>query len=452
MTDTSALFKRGEEAFQKRNYDYARDLFLNIVTVEPDNEKARKSLYATCLQKNKETGGSGRIRLAIMQGKVSMELAASKNNVPKKIEIAQKYLCDDPMNSKVRTVLAEALKGQGHWSGCAAESELAVQADPKNIAAAKMLVESLVHLDRVTDAQKLLDKIIVFAQDDRDLMKLQRDLAAKMTMSKGFEDAAGRDGFRNALKDADKSAELERASHLVVTEADLAALVERLQAEMDANPTDAKIPKKIGDLYFEKKKDWAEAREWYRRASKLAPQDSTLRDKVDDCSLRIFDEEIEAAVKSADPKLNELKLSRVKFFVQSYQRRVADRPTDMGLRFELGKGFYLTGENDRAIGEFQQAVKDPKRKRESHIYLGMAFQKKRLFDMADTQYGKAEEEGGGVLSQATLLSIWYNRAICNREAGKKAEAIALGKKIMEQDISYRDISALVEKWSANGDA
>lgn len=452
MTDTSALFKKGEEAFQKRNYDYARDLFLNIVEIEPDNEKARKSLYATCLQKNKETGGAGRIRLAIMHGKVSMELAASKNNVPKRIDIAQKYLCDDPMNSKVRTVLAEALKGQGHWSGCAAESELAVQADPKNIAAAKMLVESLVHLDRVTDAQKLLDKIIVFAQDDRDLMKLQRDLAAKMTMSKGFEDSSKEGGFRSALKDADKSAELERAGHLIVTEADLAAVVEQLQAHMDAAPTDAKIPKKIGDLYFEKKKDYHEAREWYRRASKLAPQDSVLRDKVDDCSLRIFDEEIEAATKSADPKLGELKVSRVKFFVQSYLRRVADRPTDMGLRFELGKGFYVSGENDKAIQEFQQAVKDPKRKRESHIYLGMAFQKKRLFDMADTQYGKAEEEAGGVLSQATLLSIWYNRALCNREAGKKAEAISLGKKIMEQDISYRDISALVEKWSANGDA
>jgi tetratricopeptide (TPR) repeat protein len=450
MTDTSALFKRGEEAFQKRNYDYARDLFLNIVTVEPDNEKARKSLYATCLQKNKETGGSGRIRGAIMQGKVSMELAAAKNNVPKKIDIAQKYLCDDPMNSKVRTVLAEALKSQGHWSGCAAESELAVQADPKNIAAAKMLVESLVHLDRVTDAQKLLDKIIVFAQDDRDLMKLQRDLAAKMTMSKGFEDSSKEGGFRSALKDSDRANELERAGHLVVTEADLIAVVERLQADLDAAPTDARIPKKIGDLYYEKKKDYAEAREWYRRASKLAPQDSVLRDKVDDCSLRIFDDEIEAAAKGSDPKLAELKVARVKFFVQSYQRRVADRPTDMGLRFELGKGYYVAGENDKAIHEFQQAVKDPKRKRESHIYLGMAFQKKRLFDMADTQYAKAEEEAGGVLSQATLLSIWYNRALCNREAGKTAEAIAIGKKIMEQDISYRDISALVEKWGANG--
>jgi tetratricopeptide (TPR) repeat protein len=166
--------------------------------------------------------------------------------------------------------------------------------------------------------------------------------------------------------------------------------------------------------------------------------------------MRLLDAEIDQATKNADPKLTELKSNRSKFLVQSYQRRVADRPTDMGLRFELGKGYYVSGENDKAIAEFQQAVKDPKRKRESHIYLGMAFQRKRLFDMADTQYAKAEEEAGGVLSQATLLSIWYNRMLCNAEAGKKDAAIALGKKIMEQDIAYRDTSALVEKWSANG--
>jgi len=452
MTDTNALFKRGEEAFQKRNYDYARDLFLNIVTLEPDNEKARESLYATCLHKNKETGGSGRIRGAIMQGKVNMELAAAKNNPAKKLDIAQKYLCDDPMNSKVRTVLAETLKGLGHWAGCAAESKLAVTSDPKNIPAVKLLVESMLHMERVTDAQKILDRVIVFAPEDRDLMKLQRDLAAKMTMSRGFEDAAGREGFRSAMKDSDRAAELERAGHLVVTEADLMAVVERLQADMDSNPTDARIPKKIADLYFEKKKDYAEAREWYRRASKLAPQDSALRDKVDDSSIRLLDSEIETVGKTGDPKVAELKMSRLKFIIQSYERRVQDRPTDMGLRFELGKSYYLSGQNDKAIHEFQLAVKDPKKKRESHIYLGMAFQRKRLYDMADTQYAKAEEEAGGVLIQATLLSIWYNRALCNFEAGKKDAAIALGKKIMEQDISYRDISSLVEKWSANGTA
>ena len=450
MTDINALFKRGEEAFQKRNYDYARDLFLNIVQIEPDNEKARESLFATCMQKNKESGGSGKIKLAFMHTKINMEMAGAKNNDQKRVDLAQKYLCDDPQNSKIRTALAEALKLQGHWTATAVESKLAVTSDPKNIVAAKMLVESLVHLDRVTDAQKILEKIAVFAPDDRDLMKLQRDLAAKMTMSKGFEDATGRDGFRSAMKDSDRAAELEKQQHLIVTEADLAAVVERLQAELDANPTDAKIPKKIADLYFDKKKDWAEAREWYRKATQLAPQDSVLRDKVDDCSLRLLDAEIETAVKANDPRLSELKGARLKYNIQSYERRVADRPTDMGLRFELGKSYYQAGMNDKAIGEFQQSIRDPKRKRDTHIYLGMAFQRKKMFDMADTQYAKAEEEGGGILTQATLLSIWYNRAVCNAEAGKKDVAITFGKKIVEQDISFRDISALVEKWSGNG--
>ena len=444
MTDTSALFKRGEEAFQKRNYDYARDLFLNIVTVEPDNEKARKSLYATCLQKNKETGGSGRIKTAIMQGKVSMELAAAKNNVPKKIEISQKYLCDDPMNSKVRTVLAEALKSQGHWAGCAAESEMAVQADPKNIAAAKMLVESLVHLDRVTDAQKLLDKIIVFAQDDRDLMKLQRDLAAKMTMSKGFEDSSKEGGFRSALKDSDRAGELERAGHLVVTEADLQAVVERLQAELDATPTDAKIPKKIGDLYFEKKKDYASARDWYKKASALAPQDSVLRDKVDDCDLRVMEVKAVAAVKANDPKAKDLQLAHLKAYIASFERRVADRPTDMGLRYELGIAYYKGTMNDRAISEFQQSVKDPKKKSQSHFYLGRCFQKKKMFDMADKQYTMAEAD---VLSQDIRLDIMYHRATLAAEANKLPLAVELGNKIVEVDINYKDIAEKVEKWS-----
>ncbi|MBI4564339.1 MAG: hypothetical protein HY716_06570 [Planctomycetes bacterium] len=451
MSDIDALFKRAEEAFQRKNFDYARDLFLNILTLDPNHEKARESLYATCVKKHQETGGPGKLKLTLMQGKIHMELAAAKSNFAKKMELAQKYLCEDPQNSKVRTTLAECLKSQGLWNGAAAEARLATAADHKNLQAAKILVESLVKLDRITDAQKHLEKISIFVQDDRDLMKLQRDLAAKQTMSKGFEDAAAsKEGYRGVLKDSDKAAELERAQRMVVTEEDLQRLVKLLQAAMEDNPADASLPKRIGDLYFEKKKDFAEAREWYRKASQLAPHDSVLKDKVDDCSVRILDTEIDAAAKTGNPKLAEMKVNRLKFLMQSFERRVEDRPTDMSLRFELGKVYYVVGLLDRAIGEFQQSVKDPKRKRDSHIYLGMGFQKKRLYDMADTQYRKAEEEGGSVLTQATLLSIWYNRAICLAEAGKTSDAVELGKKIMEQDISYRDVSQLVEKWSANG--
>src|SRR6185436_2948349 len=102
---------------------------------------------------------------------------------------------------------------------------------------------------------------------------------------------------------------------------------------------------------------------------------------------------------------------RLKFLIDSYERRVGDRPTDMLLRFELGKAYYSAGVQftDKAIGEFQQSIKDPKRKRDSHIMLGQCFQRKKMFDMAETQYQKAEEEAGGVMTQSTLLGIWYNR-------------------------------------------
>jgi hypothetical protein len=95
-------------------------------------------------------------------------------------------------------------------------------------------------------------------------------------------------------------------------------------------PADPKIPKNIGDMYFDKKKDYTAARDWYRKASQLAPQDSTLKDKVDDCDLKLMEAKIAAAVKAADPKLNEIRLAHLKAKIASFERRVMDRPTDMG--------------------------------------------------------------------------------------------------------------------------
>jgi len=39
--EVDALYKRADEAFQKHNYDYARDLFHQILLFKPDHEKAR---------------------------------------------------------------------------------------------------------------------------------------------------------------------------------------------------------------------------------------------------------------------------------------------------------------------------------------------------------------------------------------------------------------------------
>jgi tetratricopeptide (TPR) repeat protein len=443
--EIESLYKRADEAFQKHNYDYARDLFLQILTFKPDHEKAHEALKVTVIRKFQEQGATSRIKLFAMKGQFEVQLKSTRDPT-KRMDLCQKFLNDDPTNAKVRAVLADALLTLGHSNGAAAEARMALQDEPVNITALKTLVQAYRNTGKVKEAQSALDRVSTLVKDDRDLERLQRDLAAMQTMKAGFE-SAGAEGFRKALKNTDQAEELEKRSKLVQTDADFMRLVEELQAELKDNPTDAKLPKKIGDLYFDKKKDYTAARDWYKKACQLAPQDSVLRDKVDDCDLRIMEVKVTAATKANDPKLSELKLAHLKATIASYERRVSDRPTDMGLRFELGKAYYIGSMNDKAISEFQQSVKDPKKKSASHLFLGKSFQKKKMFDMADKQYVSAEAD---VLSQDIKLDIMYHRAKLAAEAGKLPLAIEMGNKIVEIDINYRDIAELVEKWGNPG--
>jgi tetratricopeptide (TPR) repeat protein len=440
------LYKRADEAFKKHSYDYARDLFRQILTFSPDHEKAHEALKVTLIRKFQEGGATSKFKLMAMKGSFEVQVKSTKDPV-KRMEACLNYLNDDPTNGKVRAILSEALLSQGHANGAAAESKMALQDDPSNVTALKTMVQAFSQTGRVKEAQAALNKVATLIKDDRELEKLQRDLAAQQTMDQGFSESAKDGNIRSAMKNLDKAEELEKMSKLVQTDQDFLDAVAKLEAELTETPTDARLPKKIGDLYFEKKKDYAGARDWYKKAALIAPNDSVLRDKVDDCDLKIWEVKVVAAQKVNDPKLNELRLGHLKARIASFERRVQDRPTDMMIRYELGLAYLAGSMNDKAIGEFQQSVKDPKRKSLSLFNLGKAFQRKKMYDMAEKQYISAEAD---VLSQDYKLDIMYHRAKLAAEAGKVPHAIELGNKIIEIDINYKDISALVEKWSSSG--
>jgi tetratricopeptide (TPR) repeat protein len=438
--ESDPIYRRAEEAFKKRNYDYARDLFVQLVHVKPDSAKAREALRATLIKKFQEMGATGKLRLMAMRTQFELQLKATKD-AGKRADLCTNFLLDDPTNAKIRGLLAEILLAQGHPHGAASEARMALESDGSSVAAAKTLVAAYKSTGKVKEAQSILEKVSQMAPNDRDIERLQRDLAAMQTMSAGFEDAKD---FRDVIKNKQQAEELEKKQHLIQTDADFDLVVKNLQGELSVNPTDARIPKRLGDLYYDKKKEYATAKDWYAKAAQLAPQDSVLRDKVDDCQLKMFDLQIEPLQKT-DPKYNEMRAQRVKFQIQSFERRVSDRPTDMALRFELGKAYFSVNLIDKSIGEFQQAVRDPKRQVDSFFYLGRAFHKKKMFDMADKQFNQAAEK---VLSQERKLEILYYRMHCCRDAGKKEQAVALGQQIMEADITFKDVAELVEKWQA----
>ena len=134
--------------------------------------------------------------------------------------------------------------------------------------------------------------------------------------------------------------------------------------------------------------------------------------------------------------------------VVEYRRRVDDRPTDLGLRFELGAALLAQDQPDAAIAELQQAVKDPRRQAESLWTLGRAFRAKGLSELAETQLQKALDVGGGP-SGRLGKEVLYDLGSVAEQLGQPDAAIQYYSRILEQDFAFRDASKRVEALKAS---
>ncbi len=69
MGGIEQLYKRAEEAFAKRNYDYSVELFSQIINLDPNHSEARKALRATIVTKYKEGKAPNKFKLGMLFGK-----------------------------------------------------------------------------------------------------------------------------------------------------------------------------------------------------------------------------------------------------------------------------------------------------------------------------------------------------------------------------------------------
>src|SRR5436190_11697331 len=166
--EIDSLCKRADDAFKKHSYDYARDLYRQVLTFKPDHEKAHESLKVTLIRKFQEGGATSKFKLIAMKGSFEVQVKATKDPV-KRMEACLNYLNDDPTNGKVRAILSEALLGLGHSNGAAAEARMALQDDPSNVLALKTMVQAFSATGRIKEAQAALDRVAGLVKDDRDL-------------------------------------------------------------------------------------------------------------------------------------------------------------------------------------------------------------------------------------------------------------------------------------------
>jgi tetratricopeptide (TPR) repeat protein len=447
MSGTEKLFEKAKEAFSKRNYDYAIELFLNILKVDPNHVDARKALRNTELKKQSELGGGSKLGGLFGAAKGA---TLSAKNPEKTLDKAEAILKNDPKNIKVRYTLAQCLIALGHHAGAAVELEGSLEVDPDHVESMKLLCEAYQHLGRIRDAQNIIQRATKKAPSDGDAARMLRAVMA----SQAIEDtqAESAKDYRDMIRDKDQAAKLEAAGRLVGDAGEMADDEQALLANVQADPSDIKSLKKLGELY-NKSRQYKKAMEVYTKAYEVDTSDGALRMAAGDARVKLYDQYIAKYAKavqggddSGKEKLKKYRLDKLRFQIQEWEQRVREHPTDMNLRFQLGT-FYLTGNKvDQAIEQFQATIKDPKRKVVSMQNLGSCFRKKGLYDLAAGQLNKALDSGE--LASDEVNGVRYELGRTFEEGGQLEKALDEYKRVMEVDINFKDVMKRIENLKA----
>lgn len=463
------FFEHAQTVADARNYDYAIECYVNGLRHQPDNLAMHQALRETAL-KRKVAGGK-----PVGWGEKLGDLfkKGSKNPVDRMLD-AEMLWSKDPLNPALAVeVMARAVES-GEADGELKMSDVAYWVgtqvlDPKQ--SSQKPGKSI-----YVKARDLFGKIRAFAKaveacqralqldpGDPELLDSLKNLEAERTMQEGGYAAAGgqEGGFRKMVRDLAQQRALEQEEGVAKASSALDQTIERRRAEYQALRDDVDRAQKLVAALLQK--ETAEAdEESIQLLRELWEKTGQYRFKVrmGDVRIRQFQRQgrnLRAAAK-ADPEnralrkqLQELAARQLQFELEEYTERVQNYPTDLGLRFELGKRLFAVGKYDEAIASFQQAKGDPRYRAASHEFLGRSYAVRGWLEEAiealrqGIESHPSKEDRLGLSLRYQLMTVLKQSAIKSRSLDQAKEAQKIASQVLQTDINFADIRQQVEE-------
>lgn len=431
------LVEKGNDAFERGAYDLAIELYMQAVTLEPDHLDGRRGLRKAELKKYEAYYPSSFSRsFGTLGSRIAAWLGKIGKAHEKRMLSLERVLTKDPKNAKVGAALAASAEAAGHKNAAIAAWEGVLESDPKNIDALKGLGKMLYQIGEPKQSLEAYEKALKIDPRDQEANRMRKNVAAEVSITKTGIDRARHS--RDLMTDAESQQELHEEARVIRGEDQIRESAGGLEKQVAANPNDAKLVAELANRHAALR-EYDKAIEGYERAYELEPTNFGYREKAGDMKLTRFDREIESA-RSAGDSVREEEAAREKleFQVEEFRHRVREHPTDLGIRYRLARSLHESGDLDGAISEYQQTVKDPRRKVESLTMMGNCFIEKGLFDLAENQLRRALEETPGMTDRTK--DILYGLGLLKEKQGLVNEALAEYKLVYEVDINYRDVA------------
>ena len=441
------FYQKALAALERKNFDYAIEMLIQTLNIEPNFTKARQYLRATQMKKTESAGGFRRMLTATkLQPLLTKAKMAVQKNPNEAMTLAEQALSEDPKSGQALSILAEAAEVAKLSETVVQTLETYTQLNPKDVKTLHWLARSYGAAGQHALGRETYERLIQINPNDFEAQQGIKDSTAHGAMSGGGweEDSTS---YREKLKDKDESVALEQQSRMVRAEDMVENLIQEKLESLTKDPENPVIQRELGKLYAQKDNFEEALRYLETLQAKEGGSDPSLEHEIADIKVKRLESGINAKKKeietnpanaaalqnemaTLETELDQLKLSGAQRLVERY-------PNDLMYRFELGSLYMKAGNIQEAVEQFQKSRGQPQRRVASLNFLGQCFQQMGLHDLAIDQYNEAINELPTM--DGLKKDLIYNLGAAYETLGDSEKAIAEFKKIAAVDFGYRDV-------------
>lgn len=444
LVDVTKYLERADNEARRKNFDGAMDLYSEILRLDPDCGEARRGFLVSASRKfekgypNAVIAGIGTLgpRIGIFFASLFKAHGAIAG-------LCEGAIRKDPRNVALNLKLGHALLRLNLRKSAESVFTAIAELAPEDTSSLKILGQLLYEQKRYDESMTCFERVLKVNPRDQEAAKMRKNLAAEGAIAQaGFKDAKS---ARDLAKNQKDLADSERRQRLSKTTEDLADAITELERAREQDPENISLMIKLGRAKLDAS-DYDGAVDAFLDATRRDGASEEAKDGLGDARLARAKRNLDAAKTSANGGEIERRTREVASLELDELRRRSDaRPTDLGLRFRLGKSLLEAGETDEAIKSLQQGVKDPRNRISALHLLGRAFAESGSLDLAIKQYTEAAEAIPSL--NGPKMEILYELAsTLERQGGPERiqRALATFEQIYEADIGFRDVKAKVD--------
>jgi tetratricopeptide (TPR) repeat protein len=442
----SAFFDRADQVASTGNWDFAIEMYLEGIIREPDNmDRGHKPLREVSLKRKMQGGKKPGLgdTLKCRGGKDPVQTLRNAEYLLAKDPGNVGYM-EQVLSAAVKLDLSELVK----WIGqIILESQrLAKKADKRIL---MMVTKAFAGAREFSSAVTACKMALDISKDDNELMDMLRDLDAKSTIKAGQYDQEG--SFTKGVKNKEKQRELMEKDKLVSSKSFQEEQIEKAQTDYLANPL---VPAKIlgyVDALLKIEDDATEnmAIDVLTKAHKDTSA-YLFKMRIGDIKIRQSKRKYTKLLAAGD-KAGAIALAKKQLEIElvEFAERCANYPTDLALKYEMGRRLLKAGKHDEAISALQQASRDARRFVPSMLLLGQAFTQKGWLREAGETYERTLQTD---MTEDKRKEILYCLGDVKERIGTEnkspedlAKALDYFSQLAQIDFNFKDVRTRLEK-------